>query len=179
MKRSTIISLTCLILGIMLFLIQQNWILLHWRFTSSSALPAIKKEAIIRKTIHLYFLKNEKFNTEETTILWDNNNMTHNLKQVVLHWLSCNQEEKNISPSTVFENVIITNTGEAYLSFNQTLLSKEWSIHKKWYLIESLFKTILKADIQISSVIFLVNQEPMDDDHLDFSQPLPVNGFIK
>jgi len=181
MKLSTklYISLVCLVIGIVLFLVQQNWIIFHWGVNNSyNQLPMIKKDQITRKTVNLYFLKNEKFNSEKSTILWDESNTTHNLKQVVLHWLTCNQEEKIVSPSTVFENVVISNTGQAYLSFNQSLLSKEWSIYKKWYLLESLFKTILTADIQITSVIFLVNQEAMDDDHIDFSQPLPVSGFI-
>jgi len=181
-KKTSILLITvlCLIIGGIFFLIQQNWILIHWRFDGSSQhLPAIKKEAISRKPIKLYFWKDEKFNTEDTTILWDENNTTHNLKQVILNWLTCNQEEKIIKPSTAFEGVVLSTFGAAYLSFNQSLLSKEWSIMKKWYLLESLFKTIRDAGITIQYTIFLVNHEAMDDDHIDFSEPLPINGFIK
>lgn len=177
MRIQTIVSILCLIIGGLFFLIQQNWVLIHWSFGKTYHTPVIKKDATWRKPIKLYFWKNEKYNTEDATILWNDQNTTHNLKQIVQHWLICNQDEKNIKPSTTHEGVVLSTFGQAYLSFNQSILSKEWSIHKKWSVLESLFKTIRTTDIQVQALVFLVNNEPMEDDHIDFSQPFPIGGY--
>ena len=63
------------------------------------------------------------------------------------------------------------------ISFDQLPFLREWSIQKKWQLLDGLSRTISACELEIQSLAFLVRHETMQDDHLDFSQPWPVDGF--
>jgi hypothetical protein len=178
---STIIF-ACTLTGIVFFLVQRNWLVIHWSYKNTESHTGLlnQKEPIAHKKIVLYYWKDEKFKTESTSLLWDTHNPEGNLKLLIKSWLTCLAEEKVVTPALTLESIALSsNDTTAYLSFNQSILSKEWSIFKKWQLIESLFKTLRAADLSITTVVFLVQNEPMQDDHIDFSQPLPTAGYLK
>ena len=100
-------------------------------------------------------------------------------KHLINNWLSFLHEERVINKKVVLEAVSLEQTDQrAYFSFDQTPLDREWSIFKKWNFIESMFKTIRGSDLNIKYVIFLVGHQSLEDDHLDFSQAWPVEGFL-
>jgi len=167
--------------GILFFLIQRDIILIRW--VSGSQRPysveLARKSAVSRKQIKYYFWKEEKFQTEDGTLICKKGNIAGNLKRLINNWITCLQDENLIKRNVFVESVALSSFNEeVFLSFNRPLLSKEWPVIKKWYLIESLFKTVRDAKIPIRSFKFLVNHHHMIDDHLDFSQPWPLDGFI-
>ena len=182
MKKSSIFLLTliCCLIGILFFLIQRKWLIIQWTFNAESHQTALtNKETVLKKEIVLYCWKNEKEHREKTTLIWRHNKNAENIKQVANYWLDNLKSEKIMSQMVAIESVVLSPTEQdAYFSFNQVFTWKEWSVYEKWMLIESLCKTIKSANISIKYITLLVNHEPMIDDHLQFSCPWPVDGFI-
>lgn len=130
------------------------------------------------KKVLLFYPKNNLQEKEESSLIWKENNAAENLKNLANHWIAFLQDEKVIRRNIVVEDVAISSVGqEAYISFDRSPLPNDWSTRKKWFLIDSFLKTIDASELGIKFVVLLVNQNPMEDDHLDFSQPLPVDGF--
>lgn len=135
--------------------------------------------AIVRKPIIYHFIKHDQPDSEQAFLMWHTHDYGQNLKQVVSGWLTCVQEERLVDHTVRLEAVSLSlYNQEAYLSFTQSLMKKDDSIAKKWQLIESLFKTVREAGIDVRAVLFLVDHQPMIDEHLDFSQPLALDGFL-
>ena len=68
---------------------------------------------------------------------------------------------------------------DVFLSFDQIPFLRDWSIFNKLSFVESLLKTIYKANLGIQKITFLVDHQVMEDDHLDFSKSWPVDGFLE
>jgi len=83
--------------------------------------------------------------------------------------------EKKITVQTV---LLSTSDQVAYLSFDSDPLSKESSTFDKWMLIEGLLKTIRENSVRLQQIQLLVHHQLMQDPHLDFSKPWPVDGFL-
>lgn len=155
---------------------QRNWLIIRFTFSPSRvARSVLDQRSNAPKIIKLYYYKLDKWHQEETSIIWDKQNASLNLKQVIKQWVKVHQDEHLLSGHLTVESVALSSPGsEAYLSFDRTLFSPEWSILQKWRIIESLFKTIHQANFHIASISLLVHHQRMDDDQLDLSQPLPV-----
>lgn len=177
--RYPVITIACLLAGTIMFLTQKNWLVIHWNFgTVEGETTVQQKTDSARKKARIYFWKNEKFQHEDTVIIWNGENGNENLKHLTNAWLSTQLEEKVFIKKIELENVAVsTQDQEAFISFNQTFAWEEWSIFKKYKLIESLLKTIQNAAPNIKHVTFLVNNRPMEDAHLNFLHPWPVDGF--
>jgi hypothetical protein len=177
--KFTITSIACLTAGILMFLIQRNWLIIYWNFGSVEGQTQLQKEEISsRKKIRIYFWLDEKFRHEDTIIIWNNDNKGENLKHLVNSWLASLLDEKIISKKIELENVIISmQEQEVFISFSQVFSWQEWSIFQKYKLIDSLLKSIKEADRDIRLVNILVNNKPLEDEHLSFLQPWPTDGF--
>jgi len=159
------------------FLIQRNWLIIHFTFSPSCAESSSTEEKVTaaQKKIKFFYFKNKKWHTEQISLVWDEQNHTMNMQQLIKQWLTVLQDERLLPAHINLESVALSSQGgDAYLSFDRSLFSSDQSIMKKWLILESLFKTMHNAAIPIYSVMFLVHNKPMDDDHLEFSQPLPV-----
>lgn len=55
---------------------------------------------------------------------------------------------------------------------------QSYSIHAKLMWVEGLLKTIHSSGLALQSVHFLHNHQPLQDPHLDFTNPWPVHGFV-
>lgn len=175
-----IVGVGCIVMGALFFLIQQRWLVIHWSFCPSTEENFEKsiKGTITKKDCSIYSFKDDKEHIDIAQILWEEANTTHNAKELVGHWLIYQQEERIVNQSLSLENVAFSNVGQAlYLSFNQPMMGKDWSTFKKWRILESLLKTIRSSGLSITIIRFLINDEPMEDEHLDFSQDFPVAGF--
>ena len=62
-------------------------------------------------------------------------------------------------------------------ALRQNIPWQEWPIIQKWHLIESLLKTIKESELGIKFINLLVNNKPLEDTHLSFIQPWPIEGF--
>jgi len=174
-----ILILTCLISGALFFLIQRKWLIIHWAFQPiQSSIPLISKDNSKQQKIRVYFWKDDKFRHDDVTIIWNIENKHDTLKHLVDSWLSTLQDEKILSKKLKVENIAIgSSEQEAYISLSQNIPWQEWPIIQKWLLIECLLKTIKEAGLGIKFVSLLVNNKPLEDAHLNFIQPWPIEGF--
>lgn len=133
----------------------------------------IQKKQITQHCFHA-----NKWKTEKQEMLWQDN-VEKNIFHIINAWLALLDEEHIIAKKTTLQSALVTQAGTAYLSFDHNILGKEETIFKKWLVVESLLKTIASNDIAITHVQFLVQHQPLQDVHLDFSLPWPVCGFVK
>ena len=175
-----IITALCTLTGIIFFLIQRNILIVRWAFGYTwQPTTTLTQETVTNKTFRFYFWKNEKFHQEDRALIWHSSDYAKNITQLVTHWLACQQEEKILPPSiNLLQGTIATASQEAFLIFSTSLFNKEWPIIKKWMLLESLCTTIKESGLPVATLHFFVHQHPMDDPHLDLSQPWPIEGFI-
>jgi hypothetical protein len=171
--------LACLVIGILFFLIQRKWLIIHWAFQSTqSSVPLIGKDNSTQKNVRVYFWKDDKFRHDDITIIWNTENKHDTLTHLVDGWLYTLQDEKILTKNLKVESVAMNAAEQdAYISFNQNIPWQEWPIIQKWHLIESLLKTIKESELGIKFINFLVNNKPLEDTHLSFIQPWPIEGF--
>jgi len=167
--------------GSIFFLIQRNWLIINFspRLLENRSIKRIIKNKInLSQKVKLYYWHDDKFIFEEKDFV-KRSNKSDSLRNLVNNWLLFLHLERVISKKVVLDSVCLDQTEQqAFFSFDQIPYDTNWSIFKKWHFIESLFKTIKDAQININSIIFLVNHEKMHDNHLDFSQPWPIEGFL-
>ncbi len=184
MKKGPIVfvfATICCVIGALFFLIQRKWLIVQWTFnTEANEITLAKKETVLKKDITFSWWKNDKFHHDKSTIIWRRDKNAENIKLVINNWLSHVKGEKVLESSISIDSVVLSQSEqEAYISFNQTFSWKEWSIFKKWMLIDSLCKTIKSTGLPIKYISILVNHEPMLDEHLDFSHPWSIDGFME
>ena len=179
MKNNTyfLLAIICFITGFILIALQKNLIILNFEPNFSTTNPA--KTSCYKKTVALYFWKNNSWQTEKNEILWSAD-QAHNIHNLVQNWLSLLDEEKLVLIKIDLQSTILTqNNQTVYLSFDHNLLSKELSTYQKILLIESLLKTLRANQISVPNIQFLVNHQILNDPHLDFSYPWPIVGFMQ
>jgi len=176
-KLSIALGLLLFFCGTLLFFIKQNWLIIHWvpGYSGSRATAKIiSKKMPLKKKITLYYWKDGVRKREQSSFI-SLLNKTDDLKLLVGDWLLFLYEERVLSKRIKIETVALSSSKqEAYLSFNQSLCAREWSIRKKWQLINGLCQTIAHAHVGVRSLFFLTNNEAMSDEHLDFSRSWPV-----
>jgi len=177
LRNYIFIILLCSCAGVFFFLLQQRWLIIHWNLTpfSDALLAPTTGQSTQQKTIKIFYWNHEKWNSDEVSIIWHEDNTTNNLQHIIKQWLMTLQDERLIPPHVTLESVALSSSGnEAYVSFDRSFLNPEQPIINKWRILDGFFKTLLHAQMHIQTITFLVKQKPMDDDHLDFSQPVPV-----
>lgn len=184
MKKSPIIlafTITACCIGALFFLIQRKWLIIQWTFNAESNETALaKKETVLKKELTFYWWAKERLHQEKAPLIWRHDKNDENIKQTVNTWLKYLKGEKLIEQSITIDSVVLSpSEQDAYLSFNQSFNWKEWSIHRKWMLIDCLCKTLKSSDIPLKTISILVNHEPMVDDHLDFDHPWSIDGFTE
>lgn len=176
------ITFICFFAGGVVFLINRNWIIIQIPiqiFQEKEDFLKIKKNVVLRKKVNLYYWKDEKFNSEKVDMVWFAKK-AENLKHLVNNWLSFLQEERIINKNVYLESASLSESEqEVYLSFDQVPFLRDWSTFDKLCFMESLLKTIGNVDLGIRYVIFLVGHQQMEDDHLDFFKPWPIDGYLQ
>jgi len=174
------LSVTFFTLGIGFFLLKRNWIILHWvpgYNLSEDVSGVLGKKIAPKRTVALYYWKEGSLKKELVSFVWLSSK-AESLKLLVGNWLTFVYEERILGKKVGVDSVALSiSEQEVYISFDQILFLREWSIHRKWQLLDSLCRTISASGLGIAKLIFLVGHESMVDDHLDFSQPWPVDGF--
>jgi hypothetical protein len=171
------LSILCFFVGVTLFLVKRDWLILHWvpSYKRSEDISGVLgKKVAPKKNIKFYYWKDEQLKNEENSLVWlsGKGEIT---KLIVGNWLSFIYEERILGKRVGIESAALDSTEQvAYLSFDQALFLREWSLHKKWQLLDGLLRTIADSGLGIQKIVFLAKNEPMSDDQLDFSQPWPV-----
>jgi len=175
------LSILLFIFGFLFFAFYNNWIVLFLPSYNVATLGKSKNFAQERVDVDLHYWNNKQWNKEKVNLLWCQENNADNIKYLINGLLNLLEEEKVAKDRVgVLQNVLISSSGQqAYLSFDRNPFAQDKnSTHDKLMLIESILKTIRENNIKIQGVYFLVNHHVMQDYHLDFSKPWPINGFL-
>jgi len=133
---SLFLIFVCIFIGAIFFLVQRDFLIMHWPFGLQDQYQIIKKtkeHVALRKKVRFYFSRDDKFFFEEKTIVWFCSK-AENLKHLVNNWLSYLHEERITDKKVYLETVLLSKDDEqAFFSFDQILVGKEWSIFKKWF----------------------------------------------
>lgn len=170
------LSIITFFASLLFFAMYNQWILFRspWNMQQTTDTTSIMQ----KKQVTHYYFHGDKWKTEKQELLWTENN-EKNIFQLINAWLTLLEEEHITTKKINLQSALISTAGCAYLSFDHNLLPKEETIFKKWMLIESLLTTISHNSIPVCCVQFLVQHQQLQDQHLDFSLPWPIYGFIK
>jgi len=135
------------------------------------------QSAITKKKSLLYFWQNDKWQSEEVDLL-SSSDGAQTLHHLINSWLSLITDEGLQSKQVNLQSVALSPQQEAFISFDRNPFDKNLAAIEKLYWIEGLLKTIKENDIKIQSIHFLAHHKPLNDYHLDFANPWPLEGFI-
>ncbi len=171
------ICIICALFGSLFFAFYNEWIVI--RKTASKHSTAPTKKPATKKDVVLTFWHNNTWHTETQTIIWTDNK-EKNLTYLVNNWLSVINENNTVHKKTVLQAAkLAPSSYDAYISFDGNPLPQNYATVEKLHWIEGLCKTIAHNDIPLQTIHFLSDHQPMQDPHLDFSNPWPINGFWK
>lgn len=176
-KTTKLITLVicCVCIGVLYYAWQQQWVIItfttHVQNQSTTASSYAKKQAT------LYWWHLNRWATESVDMLWGSDE-SHNAQQLIQAVLTLTADEHIITKKVVVERVLIYHqTSQLLVFFDQSPFSKNMSIHTKLVFIESMLKTVRENGVKLSGIYFLVNNQPLNDQHLDFRQVWPIEGF--
>ena len=172
-KWYLLLSSLALVGGLLFYGLYNDLILIRLPSQGSTPFTTITQ----RKPVKLIYWNNRAFVSEEKEILFSS--ITETLTNLIKTWLSLLEEEGLMLKKVSVQSVKIDESGrELYLSFDRNPLPKEHSTYQKLQWLEGLLRTIKESGLPITSVRFLVYAKPLNDHHLDFSQPWPVSGYL-
>ncbi len=176
-KNYFLICLAAFMLSLLLFAYHKECIILN--LSTAQPIAAEPQLASKKQTITLNFWQQNSWHTEQVSLLLSDNKAA-NMQQVVSRWLQLLHEEKITKKKVALQSATITfDKQELIISFDRAPWNKESSTYEKWMVVEGLFKTIKAIDSSIKKVRFLVNQIPLQDPHLDFTNAWPISGFAQ
>ncbi|MFC1845679.1 hypothetical protein ACFLX2_00970 [Candidatus Dependentiae bacterium] len=179
-----LLSLLSLIVGALYLALSQGWILFHYPSYKTQTEQTSANLRAEKKQVKLIFWHQNKWQSESVEILVTQD-PAQTLQHLVNNWLSLLDEEQLMKKKVTLQSALIrsdnrtSSIDEAYLSFDRNPFDEKSSTHEKWMWIESLLKTIRENGIALQSVRFLVHHQIMQDNHLDFSNPWALAGFLK
>jgi len=179
MKTSAylILSLFFAIVGMLFFGIKNEFIILNYPIARPQLV--INRHHASKKKVTLIFWQNNQWKTENNDLLWTQNKQ-QDLHRLINSWLTLLHEENGMEKKITLQTVLFATSDQvAYLSFDSDPLSKESSTFDKWMFIEGLLKTIRENNVPLQQIQLLVQHQFMQDPHLDFSRPWPINGFLE
>ena len=159
---------TSFLTGMLFFCTYQEWLIISWHR------PYNHKETTSctnKKTVMLWREKGTNWIQEPTQILWSAN-QSETFKLLITTWLAWLHDESILSKKVVAESVLFSPSGyEMYISFDHNPFDKHWSINQKESFINALIKSCKENGCTASYLYVLVHHEPLQDSHLDFSEP--------
>lgn len=130
-----------------------------------------------KKNVRLFFWQHGRWQHDDAELLWTDNADT-NVTHLLNCWLTLLEEEEVTDKHVTVQTALHASDGtDLYVSFDRHPLSKQWSTHAKWLWVEGLLKTIRENDCTPQHLTFLVQHQPMQDPHLDFSIRWPIASF--
>jgi len=176
-QQYIIISIISFLLSLLFVAIHKEWIIIplqQQRLTRSQVAIACTK-----KTVRLYCWQHDRWHHEDTDILWTDIPQ-QNIHQLMSRWLALMDEESLIPHKITLQTALISPTQqEMYLSLDRYPFDEEAATYEKLMFIEGILKTLRENKITIPFIHFLVHHQPLQDTHLDFSHPWPLQGFVQ
>ncbi len=171
------ISLASGIIGMLYFAFAHEWLIIQSPFDITTI--SNTGHLVVKKNLRLIYWQHDQWKHETQEILWTHD-LGKNIYQTINAWLTVLDEEDIIHKKVTLQSALISpNKYDVYISFDHNPLPKERSTFYKWMLIEGLLKTLRENELNIQNVQFLVYHQPLKNQHLDFSKPWPVQGFLE
>jgi N-acetylmuramoyl-L-alanine amidase len=172
-KQTIILCLLGIAGGILTYGFRYNYIILNLSAPTAHTLTL----PIQKKKVRLYYWRNTYYRYEDQELLWSNQ-LDQALQALVSSWLLLVEQEDLIRHKINVQAVSLSdNNRQALISCDHSLFNTEQSLAEKLSLLEALFATLQAADLSITHLQLLVQNQPLPDAHLDFSQPLPLSLF--
>jgi len=169
--------LFCFIVGLFFFAFYHELLVVRYPFGKAVSQESGMQYKKIQ--VDLIFWNNKKWNRETIILIWSDNK-SQNIQYLINSWLTLLEDEKLIKKKVSLQAVLLSSSEKhAFLSFDQNPFSDEDTIYEKWMWIEGLLKTIRKNDILLQDIQFLIHHKEIADNHIDFSRPWPIYGFLK
>ena len=122
---------------------------------------------------------NGAWQTEHQELIWGSNT-EKNCLYLINTWLTLLDEEGIMEKRVTLQTALLSPSGqEIYLSFDRSPFQPEDSTFAKWMWIEGLLKTLRENEVKLTNVQILVHHQPINDQHLDFTNPWPLQGFAQ
>lgn len=133
--------------------------------------------AFRRKTRLTYF-NGERFIGEDRELIYSED-IQATLTDLVAAWLTLLDEEQALVKKVAVQSVILDpRRNTAFISFNKNPFYKGQSTYAKLMFIEGLLQSLRASEIPLKKIQLLVGHVPLPDDHLDFSHPWTINGYL-
>lgn len=172
------LSFLFFIVGAFFIAVHNDWIILRFPHKSlSNEHGAPCKKNISRQHITLYFFHHDQWHTEKIQLLISDD-IAQNMHYITQAWLNLLNEENLMEKKVTVQDVLIAQTQCAYISFDRNPMSRDESTYEKYMRVEGLLETFRENGIKIQNVQLMVHHKPLQDYHLDFSHPWPLQGFL-
>lgn len=173
-KNNYFLSISAFLFALLLFAYQKEYIIFNF-----SKLPQTTiKTTTQKKNVSFTFWHQNQWHTEIIPILYSDC-LTSTMQQLINRWLQLVEEEKVLKKAVILQAVLVSFDKQVlFISLNRFPWNKESTTFDKWMIIEGLLKTIQNSSSSIKKVHFLIDHQLMQDNHLDFTNPWPVDGFL-
>ena len=164
-------------IGVILYFWSNKTFLFFSSFKKNNFIESSSKINNLIKNVKLFYTKSDSSQTKDVDVLWTCKEDL-NLKTIISKWLLHAYEDRFIESAISVESLALDESLQTvFISFSQNPISSDWSVSRKFFVFESLCKTIREFS-KIIYVQFLVSSQIINDDHLDLSSPWPVYGFV-
>ena len=176
-KFFLITSTISILIGFLYFSWLEEWIIIRhpwWETYEQTINNAYTKHKV---TISIWH--NNQWLQEQNETIWSESDEGENTKLLTQATLTFLFEEEIIKKKVYVDAVLNTvDKTELIIIFDRNPFSKQMSIRRKYYIIESILKTLRENGIKTQKIRFLVNHQPLVDRHLDFLISWPLEGFL-
>lgn len=179
MLKKTVLwwALGAFFVGVLFFALTNRWIVITIPFFHRTGFESSTQPAE-RKSVVFHLPRRDAVRKEARDVLYSSDPAA-TAGQVVKTWLNILDEEGLIEKKVSVQTAMAAHKDSVlFLSLDRSLLRDQFSTRDKLFVIESLLATLREIALPFKSVLFLVHHRPMDDMHLDFSQPWPIEGFL-
>ncbi|MCL4229152.1 hypothetical protein KJZ61_00485 [Candidatus Dependentiae bacterium] len=179
MKRSMIIffSVGCFALGVLVYAISRGWIVIQRPLNTVSLLHD-KNHSVEKKIITFYFWHADTWQHDTMELIWPKDT-AQQLNLVVSKWLAIVLEEGAYEKRISLQSALVSDTQEAYVSFDRNPIVKSRATLQNLMWFEGLLKTVRNAQIGVRNIYFMTHYQPINDTHFDFSRSWPTTGFMQ
>lgn len=174
-KKLTIVAGLCFVVGVSYYGWHREWFAFRTPLWPSPTLP--KSPTYTKYKATLFAWRNQQWVKEFSEILRSESE-AENAKILLQTLLNFLHEEKILAKKVTVECVMAEITGqELIVCLDKNPLSKQMATYDKIMVMNGILKTLKENDIKRPLIRFLVNHQPMNDTHLDFSVAWPLEGF--
>lgn len=173
-KFYLILSSVLFALSFIFYLIYSETLIIYWNRNKNSY--ASTTEVMDKKKCSLYYWAHNRWQKEDKDVICGTNKIK-SITNLIVSWLNLLEEENLSDKKISIQNILLDHSNNLYISFSQPIFKKQASIYTKLLWIHGLLKT-LHVNSSIKHVQFLIQNRPINDRHIDFSQLWPVVGYL-